>query len=466
MGSFRSSCIPRARSRRRVLWSLTPLLLLSACDNQSDDPPAQLATVQLTPASSTQHPLSPSMTPSQPDAQVCIPGQKQRCIQDKLGQTLPFAVNDTEPLGNCNIGTRSCAPNGLWGACTGVIGPKPKDACHTPGDDANCNGVQNEGCSCVPPAQGWRACGSDTGACKSGKQYCINGAWGQCEGDIPPSPEQCDERYIDEDCDGQADRDDPDCACLDSDFQKCTIAGARGDCELGVKTCSNGRWTACEPRFPKLERESCAVPRMDPFGLAFGDEDCDGQVDNANGLVRPANCKIFILDSDNDGWGRMGSSFIEMKAKPTLRTVAYGCFCSKPDGYPELKESMHGRENRDCCETNETYYQSNLVHPGQSNYFTEGSSCLRDIGWKGGEFDYNCDNKEEKLFTKKLTGTCVQLSNKQCAWETREGTWQSDLIPACGAIGVVPTCHDHGPPDIPCRISDDRWSDSETQRCR
>jgi len=67
------------------------------------------------------------------------------------------------------------------------------------------------------------ACGSDVGACKKGVRTCDGAVFGPCEGDVGPSPEQCN--GIDDNCDGQIDEgfhlgepcDDPDTdLCLDS----------------------------------------------------------------------------------------------------------------------------------------------------------------------------------------------------------------------------------------------------------
>lgn len=466
MGALFAPRILRVVSPRRSHWSLTALLSVVSCAKGSDGVDAGLPAQLPTAASSTQDTHLPSTTSTPTSVQDCRPGQKQRCIKDGLGKVHPLQENEAKPLGGCQAGTRTCSANGVWSNCRGAIGPTRQDLCHTPGDDSNCNGVPNEGCSCVPPEQGWRVCGSNIGACKPGKQYCVDGAWGRCEGERSPTPEQCDGRSIDEDCDEKTDRDDPDCECLDTDFQTCTISGARGDCQLGVKTCDKGRWTACRPRFPRQDRESCAVPRIDAFGLALGDEDCDGEIDNANGRVRPDHCKMYIVDDDNDGWGKLGFSYIETKTHPELGDVAYGCFCTKPEGLSALKESIPGRENRDCCETSDRYYKSDLVHPGQTHYFAKPSTCLSDFRWKGGMFDYNCDNKEERLFTETFTGNCIQLADKSCAWENKTGTWKHNRIPNCGVQDPAPTCQGQGTAENPCRISGDDGGELVTQRCR
>jgi len=38
----------------------------------------------------------------------------------------------------------------VFGTCTGAVGPLAADTC-TAGDDANCNGKVNEGCTVITP---------------------------------------------------------------------------------------------------------------------------------------------------------------------------------------------------------------------------------------------------------------------------------------------------------------------------
>jgi hypothetical protein len=78
--------------------------------------------------------------------------------------------------GPCKAGTQSCVlaaskSSSAWGACAGAVGPAAKDACDL-GNDANCNGVANEGCQCInTQTESCGVCGSAT---------CAAGAWGTC----------------------------------------------------------------------------------------------------------------------------------------------------------------------------------------------------------------------------------------------------------------------------------------------
>ncbi len=53
----------------------------------------------------------------------------------------------------CQAGTQECVASSDgassdWTTCEGSVGPQPADAC-TPGDDSDCNGTPNQGCTCV-----------------------------------------------------------------------------------------------------------------------------------------------------------------------------------------------------------------------------------------------------------------------------------------------------------------------------
>src|SRR5262249_58198860 len=76
----------------------------------------------------------------------------------------------------CAGGTETCT-NGAWGACS--IAPTTADSC-VQGNDDNCNGMVNEGCSCINNVS-TRACGF----CSDGSQTCTDGktnTYGTCTG--------------------------------------------------------------------------------------------------------------------------------------------------------------------------------------------------------------------------------------------------------------------------------------------
>jgi hypothetical protein len=73
----------------------------------------------------------------------CSIGDSQAC------QTHP----GLDGIGRCRAGTQTCVAGANnsssdFGGCTGSVGPAAQDSCTVAGDDANCNGVANDGCAC------------------------------------------------------------------------------------------------------------------------------------------------------------------------------------------------------------------------------------------------------------------------------------------------------------------------------
>lgn len=71
-----------------------------------------------------------------------------------LGEEAVCNTHPQDGTGNCHAGTQVCVAgaNGganVFGTCTGAVGPLAADTC-TAGDDANCNGIPNEGCPATP----------------------------------------------------------------------------------------------------------------------------------------------------------------------------------------------------------------------------------------------------------------------------------------------------------------------------
>lgn len=127
-----------------------------------------------------------------PKARDCASSQDNDCdgipdnTLDSVCQCNPgsFRDCDTHPgfdgKGPCKAGTQNCVLSAdrstsyYEASCTGAVGPATKDLCDVAGDDSNCNGTFNDGCSCTP-ANASTAC-NDNKSCTA--DSCSNG---QCQ---------------------------------------------------------------------------------------------------------------------------------------------------------------------------------------------------------------------------------------------------------------------------------------------
>ena len=129
------------------------------------------------------------------------------------------------------------------------------------GQDNDCDGTTDEGCSCVDGTK--RPCGSEKGQCAVGLQICSSGTWSECFGEVMAANETCD--GLDNDCDGKVD---------ENLTRSCSTV-----CGVGSESCTKGLYVDCTA--PQPSEEICD-------GL---DNDCDGTIDDAEGLCAPgSNC--------------------------------------------------------------------------------------------------------------------------------------------------------------------------------
>ena len=208
--------------------------------------------------------------------------------------------------GNCGKGTVDCV-NGTWSACS--VTAAVDDAC-TPGDDANCNGVENEGCPCLDGDTG--ACGMKLGAlgaCAAGTTTCKAKQWGACS--VQPAANDTCDPGNDATCDGNA---NAGCACLNGDVGSCGAKlGALGLCAAGTTLCSGGAWAACS-----------VAPAMNDGCSPKDDATCDGAVGTGCGQSCPGGLTCSGGVSCCDQQSVPGGTFIQGEvgvAEPTHTTI-------------------------------------------------------------------------------------------------------------------------------------------------
>ena len=270
-------------------------------------------------------------------SQICVDGEWAECTgaTGPMGESCNGIDDDCDgmedeeselmapncPLtqGVCAGSKRQCGGVAGFVACRGIESyggdyQMTETACD--GLDNDCDGIADEGCSCLDGTI--QACGSDVGVCAAGTQTCIAGAFGECS-DVGPAVEGCN--GADDDCDLRVDEDlptrpcaltlgvclgstrtcggasgfaactaesygpnyeatetrcdgrdndcdgttDEGCDCLDGTTQSCGTSVGR--CERGTQICAGGEFGACEG------------------GVGPVEEICNGVDDNCNGLT-------------------------------------------------------------------------------------------------------------------------------------------------------------------------------------
>ncbi|MDF1564024.1 MAG: hypothetical protein P1V51_13330 [Deltaproteobacteria bacterium] len=212
------------------------------------------------------------------DASVgfCIQVEQPDCATvDDCPQGVPCAEGSWAcNLGRCELACVGCDVDGDrdgFGEGEGCAGPD----C----DDTHSGVGRHTVRQCYEGPEGT----ANRGVCRSGQEWCIEGIWYPCHGQVLPSEETCN--GLDDDCDGTDDESVP--------LPTCGI----GVCEAEGR-CSGGALGACVPGTPAPGGEG-TLPNGE-------DDDCDGVVDevlNASGNL--PDC-IFVAPTGADTPGNDG----------------------------------------------------------------------------------------------------------------------------------------------------------------
>ncbi|MEW5740112.1 MAG: putative metal-binding motif-containing protein [Myxococcota bacterium] len=159
-----------------------------------------------------------------------------------------------------------------------AVNPQAAEVCDAPGADEDCDGTANEGCSCTPGASQPCCAGRGTQTCDA-----VDGGTALSACSVSPSAETCN--GVDDDCNGTVD----DGATTGSPDGGLTLDGGvanpDGTCTVGVGVCSMLGTTRCASGVL-----SCSATPGTSSGETCNllDDDCDGQVDEADPGLCPA----------------------------------------------------------------------------------------------------------------------------------------------------------------------------------
>jgi hypothetical protein len=323
-----------------------------------------------------------------------------------IGSVQACGTHPGDGNGQCRAGSRTCqgrANNSTsgFGDCTGSVGPAARDTC-AGGNDANCNGVPNEGCGCINGDT--RLCGTtDIGACAFGTQTCgVNGTFGQqCVGAVNPGSRNCGSAQ-DNDCDGEPDNTlDNVCECIpgqgnapcsdDPNNSRCNGQGQCAPCQSDAD-CSlvSGDRNTCDSG-------SCVESLLGVGESCAGNADCASQ-----------DCRAWFPDLDGDG---LGVAPAQMRCgDPTTG------FATTPG---------------DCCDLGGAQRAvAASIFPGQRAFFDTAQSACPGLG----AFNYDCVTATSDQFGISVANGVAGNCGPNC-----DGSgWV--LPPACGAEGTLVTC--------------------------
>ena len=192
-----------------------------------------------------------------------------------------------------------------------------EDSCEVEGDDADCNGLLNEGCPCIEGSESRCGPPGDQGACAFGVSVCEGGKLSECRGAVFPAQRNCGSS-ADLDCDGRPDdAKDNTCPCVLGKTESCEAHpgfDGKGSCRAGTRTCElasdgkSSRWGVCLGAVAPLANDSCLV--------AGDDSNCNGT--KGDGCASSEVDYLWSFDSGIDGWQIRLTDPERLKAQSSL----------------------------------------------------------------------------------------------------------------------------------------------------
>jgi hypothetical protein len=426
-----------------------------------------------------------------PQAEACTNGEDDDCDGTQDGadpDCFPFCPDqDTDGYAICAVTCR-LASGDQCGDCDDTrssVNPGRMELCN--GRDDDCDTQTDEG----DPGGGGACSTGEDGICGAGTRHCTASGL-SCLRNVGPLPESC-HNGLDDDCDGEADDGDPNCAptCVDQDgddFFAC-VSGCQvpqgatcGDCDddrpsvhPGAPETCNGRDDDCQGGSDEGDpggnatcetgdsgncaagRTSCQhgdlicvalhAPGPEVCGNAV-DEDCDGQSD-----AQDQDCVPFCGDGDGDGFALCGAG-----CRLALGDVCGDCDDASPNVHPGVGERCNDVDDDCDAQTDEGDPGGGpACETGELGVCVEGHLVCR-------EGALACDPTMSPS-----TEVCASGGDEDCDGFTN--TRDPDCILACqGVQGIdvdldgVPNCADNCP-QTPNRPQDDFDEDATGDAC-